>query len=204
MPLIRKPTPHTAAARPDLKGLDSHNADDRWAAARAAAEVPGSSAALAAALRKEQDPRVREAIFTALARIGAPEGVAELVRILRCDDAGLRTGALDALRILSRTQHDFLPGLLQDPDADVRILSCELARGLATEEASMLLANLLGTEREINVCAAAVDVLAEVGGDRALPALAECARRFAHTPFLVFAIKVATDRITAQIPRGRD
>jgi HEAT repeat protein len=204
VPLIRKPIRHTPAALPELKGLESNSADERWAAARAAPEVPGSSVALVTALRKEPDSRVREAMFTALARIGSPEGVAQLVSLLRSDTASLRTGALGALRTLTRNNHDFLPELLQDSDKDVRILSCELARGLAAEEASVLLGDLLRSEREINVCAAAVDVLSEVGGPTALPALAECARRFANAPFLVFAIQVATERISAQIPRARD
>ena len=44
----------------------------------------------------------------------------------------------------------------------------------------------------------AVEVLAEVGGAEALPALARCAERFRGTPFLEFSIKVAADRIRAQ------
>jgi HEAT repeat protein len=158
---------------------------------------------LAAALRKEDDSRVREAIFTALARIGTRESVDELVSVLRSDDASLRTGALDALRIVARAKREFVPGLLRDADPDVRILSCELIRGLAAGEATAMLCELLEVEQEGNVCAAAVDVLAEVGNANALATLAECAKRFADTPFLVFAIKIATDRITAQSTRTR-
>lgn len=207
MPLIRKPVARRARSKLDAKGvikqLASNNHKERWAAARAATKVPGSSAALATALRKEPDPRVREALFTALARIAMPESAEELVSLLRSDDAALRTGALDALRILIPTTHGFLPALLRDSDADVRILSCELARGLSAPEATPLLCALLASEREINVCAAVVDVLAEVGEANALAALAECARRFADIPFLVFAIKIATDRISAQSVRAR-
>jgi HEAT repeat protein len=203
MPLIRKPAaPATAASDPApeciLQGLESNNPEERWSAARAATDRAGNSAALATALRKEDDPRVREAIFTALARIGTNESVDELVSALRSDDASLRTGALDALRIVTGTSRDFVPELLRDADPDIRILTCELARGLGAEEATELLSRLLEVEQQSNVCAAAIDVLAEVGNSKALPALTGCARRFADTPFLVFAIKVATDRINAQ------
>ena len=92
-----------------------------------------------------------------------------------------------------------MPRLLADPDSDVRLLSCELVRGLPEGEANRLLCDLLERETEKNVCAAAVEVLAEIGRPEALPALARCAERFAGDPFLAFGIKVATDRIGAAV-----
>lgn len=201
MPLVRKPTRpaghlKTGAAEV-LTGLGSANPEERWAAARTAAGIPESSAALAAALVRETDQRVREAMFTSLARIGTRDSVAGLLSMLRSDDAALRAGALDVLRSSVIATHELLPQLLSDSDADVRILSCELARSLTSEEASRSLCALLARETEINVCAAAIEVLAEVGNDTALPILAQCAQRFPQVPFLTFAIKLATDRITA-------
>jgi HEAT repeat protein len=180
-----------------LTRLGSADPEERWSAARTAAELPESAGALAAALPRETDPRVREAMFTSLARIGTRDSVAGLLPMLRCDDAALRTGALDVLRSSVIATHELLPQLLSDPDVDVRILSCELARGLASEEATRSLCALLTRETEINVCAAAVEVLAEVGDEAALPVLEQCAQRFAQVPFLTFAIRLATDRITA-------
>jgi HEAT repeat protein len=208
MPLVRKPTgPSPPAAKPEatgsLQGLASSSAEERWAAARAAADVVGGATALAAALRTESDPRVREAMFTSLARIGTPECVDEVVALLRSDNAHLRTGALDALRIMTGGVSEHLPGLLSDPDVDVRILSCELARNLPAKNATSLLCALLAREQEANVCAAAIDVLAEVGTPEALPTLAECAQRFRDSPFLGFAIKIAADRIQSQPPDTR-
>lgn len=201
MPLIRKPTQPTEHLKPGaaevLARLASADPEERWSAARTAAELPESTGALAAALPRESDPRVREAMFTSLARIGTRDSMAGLLPLLRCDDAALRTGALDVLRSSVIATHELLPQLLSDPDVDVRILSCELARGLASEEASRSLCELLIRETEINVCAAAVEVLAEVGNEAALPALQQCAQRFAQVPFLAFAIRLATDRITA-------
>ena len=103
-----------------------------------------------------------------------------------------------------------LPLLLADLDADVRLLSCELARGLPDEDANRLLCQLLEAETEKNVCAAAVEVLAEIGRPEALPALTRCATRFDSDPFIAFSIKVAIDRIVAppssrrrETPRSR-
>jgi len=206
MPLIRKPA--LPAEHPKripgevLGGLLSPDPEERWAAARAAAELPGTSAALAAALAQETDSRVREAMFTSLVRMGTRESIVRVLPMLRSNDSALRTGALDALRSSPIAAHELLADLLNDPDADVRLLSCELARNLPSDEATRSLCALLTREPEINVCAAAIEVLAEVGDQEALPALAQCAQRLAQVPFLVFAIKLARDRITAAGARG--
>jgi len=62
---------------------------------------------------------------------------------------------------------------------------------------------LLAAEQEINVCAAAVDVLAEVGSSDALATLNECARRFGESPFIAFAIEIVIHRITSQSTPAR-
>jgi HEAT repeat protein len=202
MPLVRKPADNSPGPTPDasrvLGLLTSTSADERWAAARVAANVPGGLSAMTAALPAEHDPRVREAMFTSLARHATPESIEALIGLLRSDSANLRTGALDALRITVDASPDLLPRLLSDKDSDVRTLSCELARSLPNAEATRLLCKLLAAEQDINVCAAAVDVLAEVGGVDALACLDECARRFGGSPFIAFAIKIATDRIGSQ------
>ena len=207
MPLVRRPgntsTPPAADARVVLRSLASPLSNERWAAARAAAELEGADAALAEALRTEKDSRVREAILTALAQIGTPVAIESLLSMLRSDSAAQRTGALDALKLV-RTLGAVPSELLRDPDPDVRILSCELARLLPTAEANGLLSELLAEEQNVNVCAAAVDVLAEVGESEALGSLAACAERFRDAPFLAFAINAVSDRIKAKAASTRD
>jgi hypothetical protein len=107
----------------------------------------------------------------------------------------MRTGALDALRSMPDAVLPRLPALLGDPEADVRLLSCEIVRCLPSANATPLLCDLLVREPEANVCAAAVDVLAEIGGPLAEPALRHCADRFPQEAFLGFAIKMAIQRI---------
>jgi len=202
MPLVRKtdkdaPQPQTSAAV-TLSALMQGNPEERWAAARAAATLAGGTQALAAAIRSESDLRVREAMFTSLIRIGTPEAAQAMLPLLRADDANLRTSTLDALRAIPSAAREHLPGLLADGDVDVRILSCEILRGLPAEDATPLLCQLLVSDPEVNVCAAAIDVLAEVGTAEALPALERCAARFPQTPFLGFAARAARDRILSQ------
>lgn len=210
MPLVRKPSsgdPAAAATEPTLQRIrdDLASADEqvRWDAARAASGHGPFSDELARALATETSPRVRVAMFTSLAQTADAPAVAALQALLRSDDANLRIGALDALRLLVRDRPALVDALLADEDADIRILTCELARELPAARATALLVGLLRHESEPNVCAAAIDVLAEAGDASALPVLAECARRFAGTPFLGFAIDVAIQRLRAQTPRSR-
>jgi hypothetical protein len=166
----------------------------------ASGEFRDGTKALAEALKTEADLRVREAIFTSLVRIGSQECVDAVIPCLREDDAALRTGALDALRAMIGAVRPVLPALLADADADIRLLACDLARDLPSTEATRLMCDVLLRETEANVCAAAVDVLADIGGAEALPALQATAARFGDETFLSFAVKVAVERIVAEHP----
>jgi HEAT repeat protein len=201
MPLIR------SAAGATTSGDDGGNAEQllragtseqRWTAARALSGQSKAIGALGAALATETDTTVRVAILTGLARIGTPESAEPILPLVRSDDASLRASALDALRVMPLALEAHLAGLLGDPDADVRVLACDLAREIPAQSATRLLCDLLAREPEVNACAAAVDVLAECGGPECLPTLEACARRFADVPFLLFSLKVAAERIRAQ------
>jgi hypothetical protein len=203
MPLIRKDPPsapptQAQPGRDPFVALVRGAPDERWMAARALASVPGGVEALREALVTETDGRVCEAIFTSLARSATPEAAEAIVASLRSDDAARRTAALDALRAMPAVIEPILPKLLADADPDVRLLICEIVRSLPAGVGTKVLSDLLDRESEVNVCASAVDVLAEIGGPEALPALRRCAARFGHEPFLGFAIKIAAERITAQ------
>ena len=203
MPLIRKepivraePTP--ADPQQATAALRGGTAEERWSAARSLGAQPGAGRVLGEALTEEKDARVREAIFTSLARLASPESVEAVLPLLRSDDSGLRTGALDALRDMIAAVRPHLPALLADNDPDIRVLCCDLVRELPAPDATDLLCAVLEREAEPNVCAAAIDVLAEIGEPPALLALEKCAARFHDQSFLVFAIKVAAERIASQ------
>jgi HEAT repeat protein len=205
MPLVRKtgaaPTPPSGNAASFATALQSGNADERWAAARTAHEIADSVGPLGKALSREQDSRVRAAMFTSLVRLASAQSIEVIQSFLRADDASLRTGALDALQALKGAISPYLPRLLSDEDPDVRLLACELARNIPPAEASRLLCALLDAESQANVCAAAVEILAASGHPDALPALARCEQRFRDNQFLSFAIQVAVDQIRTQSAR---
>ena len=122
--------------------------------------------ALAAALGRETVPRVREAIMTALMRIGDEASVEAMLPYLRSQDAGLRAAAIEALQALPEAIAPFMAPLFGDRDSDVRLLATELARNMKAPDATRLLCDLIEREQHPNVCAAAIDVLAEVGTPR--------------------------------------
>jgi HEAT repeat protein len=204
MPLVRKPaaaplppSPQTESALSDLTAGDP---DKRREAAKLAGSLPEGIAAIGNAVKLEGNARVRATMFTELARHPSSESVEILLALLRSDDAHLRTGALDAVRATEGRWKPYLPALLQDTDADVRVLACDLARHLPDDEASRLLYELLAIEREANVCASAIEVLADVGNANTLPILAKCAERFPDVEFLQYSITTTRERILSQAP----
>jgi HEAT repeat protein len=202
VPLIRssssKEPPAQANAEKVERDLAQGTNDQRWDAARAASGLPNGLQLLGRAMTTENDPRVREAILTSLARIGTSECAEVVLPSLRSDNSQLRTAALDALRAMPTATGLHLPKLLRDSDPDVRLLACDLVRGQPTEDAGRLLSEVLAHDSEANVCAAAVEVLAETGGPSLMPLLAQCAARFPDDPFLAFAIRVAGERLGSQ------
>jgi HEAT repeat protein len=206
MPLVRKPPSGTAIAAPPTPDAEAvfrmlaHGTDDeRWSAARAAAALEASEPALGEALAREKNPRVREALLTSLARIATSASVEIVLPLLRSDDAFVRREGSDALLAMKDAAWPYLAALLQDDDADVRVLACGLARDMPNEEAVHLYCGVLDSDPEANVCAAAVEALAEIAGtDDALPALTRCAERFRATPFLAFSIQIVIDRLRSR------
>ena len=94
MPLIRRETPKAPAQSLDTAQLATvlteGTDEERWAAARSAGEFPEGLSILKDALAREANPRVREAIFTSLARIPTSESVEAVLPYLGSDDASLK------------------------------------------------------------------------------------------------------------------
>jgi len=201
MPLKKRETSDDTAGRApepvDAMVEDLRHADPerRWSAARRLGGRPGAAAALAAALPGEADARIIEAIFTSLIRLGG-ESAPFLLPLLRSDEAALRGGAIEALQAMPAALAPHIEGLLKDPDSDVRIFAVELTRKMPAEQGTALLCRVLDRDDHPNVCAAAVDVLAEIGSADAVPTLERCRARFAQEAFLTFAISQAVDGLS--------
>ncbi len=201
MPLLKRgkpdePTPGPAEPLDALGDLRHADPQRRWSAARALGAQPGAAEPLAAALASETEPRVIEAIFTSLIRRGGAESAAYLLPLLRSDEAALRGGAIEALQTMPAELAPHIAELLRDPDSDVRIFAVELTRKMPPAQAAPWLCEMLDRETHPNVCAAAVDVMADIGSRDAIPHLERCRGRFAQQPFLPFAISVAIETLS--------
>jgi HEAT repeat protein len=175
--------------------LVSDDASARRQAARALAAMPEATALLCARLEVEPSASVRSIIFTGLIAHPSPAAVEGLTPFLRCEDVGLRNAAIDALQ---KMPHEVIPCmdlLLADPDSDVRIMAVNILGLLQHPAAPARLLLVAIDDPHVNVCAAALDALAEVGEPEAIPMLELVAHRFPDVPFIKYAVATAVRRI---------
>ena len=178
-----------------LELLNSSDAVNRRQAVHNLDSFPEADEALCAHLAEESDPAVQEAIFTVLIKHGGREVVKGLIPYLRSSDAALRNKAVEALQALPKDIEPHVESLLVDDDPDVRIFTINIIGNLSHPSAPVWLQAVLERDDNINVCATAVDVLAEVGTGEQIPTLQALAERLADEPFITFAVNTAIKRI---------
>lgn len=180
-----------------LRQLADPQPQVRRHAARDLAAHPDAAEALGRALAAEADAAVREALFTSLTSLASEPAAQALVPLLRSEDAALRNGAIEALAGMPAAAAACMDRLLTDVDADVRIFAVNLLGELRHPEVPRWLGQVLRQDTQVNVVAAAVEVLTEVGSAQELPALRAARERFAGEAFIDFAIELAITRIEA-------
>lgn len=178
-----------------LQQLSDADPRQRRLAARDLSAFPASARRLGEVLAAETDVSVRDALFNSLSQIASEDAVQALLPLLRTDDAGLRNGAIEALATMPQAVAPCIDHLLQDADADVRIFAVNLLGELRHAEVPRWLLQVLQREPHVNVVAAALELMAEVGTAGDLPALRAVRARFEHDPFIQFAADIAISRI---------
>jgi HEAT repeat protein len=185
----------------DERGLIAQLCDPspalRRRAARDLAAHPDAALILGERLGLETEPSVREALFTALTLHPSEAAAGILLSLLRTEDAGLRNGAIEALSAMPEAVGPQMTSLLRDPDSDVRIFTVNLLIDLRHAQVRPWLLQVLREETHVNVIAAAIEVLAEVGTAAELPALRAAHERFSDEAFIGFATEIAIERIEA-------
>ncbi|MFL9829047.1 HEAT repeat domain-containing protein, partial [Rhodoplanes sp. SY1] len=86
--------------------------------------------------------------------------------------------------------------LLSDTDSDVRIFAVNVLFSLRHPRVPQLAWDVIRTDPHVNVCAAAVDVLAELGTSEMHGDLEALVQRFPDEPFLRFAVSAAMKQIS--------
>jgi hypothetical protein len=181
--------------RVDLKSADTAT---RRRAAHAMAEFPSAVPAMCAHLAGEGNLSVRSIIFTGLIVRKSSTTVAGLLPLLASEDANLRNGAIEALQQMPDEVAPFVEAMLADQDADVRIFTIDVLAALPHPMVPRWLRRVVTSDPHVNVCAQALDALAEVGEPDAIPALEALAVRFPDVAFIKFAVDATIRRI-----RGR-
>ena len=203
MPLIRPREPARDEGRPapdapadDVAALRARTAAARRAAVQRLEGQPGGIDALCRHLPDETAASVREAILAVLLRHRSVEVVTALLPLLRSEDAALRNAAIEGLAEMPDEVAPHIDTLLADPDNDVRIFAANLLSLLPHRRAGEWLRVALADPHP-NVCAAAIDGLAEIGDAAAAAALAAVPARFPGNALLAFAADIAARRIRA-------
>ncbi|WP_075791407.1 HEAT repeat domain-containing protein [Massilia putida] len=160
-----------------------------------AGERTGRVPGLLAALDAETDLAARSAILGTLAAIGSEEAVAGLADCMRSEDAGLRNAAIDVLRGLPAQVAPVLAHLIVDPDRDVRVLAVGILEALRHPQVEEWLLHLIEADSDMNVCGAALDVLADIATPVAAGPVERLLARFEDEPYIWFAGRFVLSRI---------
>ncbi len=173
--------------------------DDDWSirrqAAFALAQHPEATEILAERWQREPEPQVRHAIVTSLVQMATAEVADIFLQALGSDEPEWRNQAIIALQQLPQWVEPQLDRLLSDQDTDVRIMTVTLLASLPIPSVEHWLIRVLEHDQHVNVCAAAIDILGEVGSEQSMAALQAVSRRFEHEPFIAFAAELALKRI---------
>lgn len=181
-----------------IADLASDDTSMRRRAAQALARTPEAVAVICAHLANESSFSVRSIILTGLIVHKSPAVVRGLLPLLGSEDANLRNGAIEALQQMPDEVAPHVEAMLADPNSDVRIFAVDVLSALPHPMVPEWLRRVVTLDPHVNVCAAAVDALAEAGQPEVIPALEQLADRFADVAFIQFAADAAIRRI-----RGR-
>jgi len=166
----------------------------RWAA-RDLIYYPEASATLVGRLPLEPEPSVRGVILTTLTKIGGPLAVEGLVDCLRAEDAALRNEAIEAMKSFPDEVGPIVQRLLVDPDSDVRIFAVNILDSLNHPETESWLIDVMDRDSQVNVCSAALDLLAEVGTPASTQAVVRLKDRFVGEPYIQFTVALVLKRL---------
>lgn len=172
--------------------------DDAMQRRRAARDLGGCVDALPAlehALARETVTATRQTMLTALMSMDDERVATMLLPMLRSDDVALRNDVIEVLQSLPGLVAPHMSSLLEDEDSDVRIFAVNILESLRHPDVPRWLQAVIEHDEHVNVCAAAVDVLTDVGDVSALPALDRLPQRFPDHPFIHFAANMAAEGI---------
>ena len=146
-------------------------------------------------LQREENTAVREAILNSLLRLRDPSIISGLADCLRSENVALRNDVIEVFKQLGSQAEPVLRALLADTDPDVRIFAVNILISERYSDAEQWAIEVIERDAHVNVCAAAVDLLCEVGTEASIDPLLRLKTRFVHEAYIQFAINLALKRI---------
>jgi hypothetical protein len=201
MPLIRSqvrevavPQAPLGSDRPLEEQLRSADTSVRLEAVRRAARA-GDVDLLVGTLKSEGGSLVREAILTSLARLADARAIAALSQLIGDEDPWLRNGVIETLSSMGDEVVDCLAPMLDSEDHHIRIYVLTVLRMIKNPRAAMVALKTAQCDANVNVCAAALEVVAASGSPDLIRQLRLVPDRFPNQPYLAFAARAALSRI---------
>jgi HEAT repeat protein len=150
---------------------------------------------LLARLHDAQSAPTRSALLEALVARRSAVEVQGLLKLLRTQNGFLRIAVVEALQQMPELVHGEIDALLRDEDPEVRIFTIALLETLDHPAIRRWLLAVLEQDANPHVCAAAIDLLGEVGDHSAVAPLRAVKARFPGVGVVAFAVDVALGQI---------
>ena len=195
VPVANRRSPVAADRRDPAAQLLDASPQVRRRAAQSLAIDEQNRMLLVQRLADEDSPVVRSAILEGLVTLGSGAVVELLFPLLRSASSPLRAGVIEALQQLPDQVAPYIDRLLQDGDPEVRMSTISALESLHHPLVGHWLIAVLQRDPEVKVCAAAADLLGEVGDHSAVPPLRAVKARFPRDSFIQFAADVALGQI---------
>ena len=175
--------------------LEDFNVTARRHAAQKIVTCQDGATALIGRLQREDNTAVREAILNSLLRMRDPSIVSGLADCLRSENVALRNDVIEVFKQLGSQAAPVLRALLADTDPDVRIFAVNILISERYSDTEQWAIEVIERDAHVNVCAAAVDLLCEVGTEASIDPLLRLKTRFVHEAYIQFAADLALKRI---------
>lgn len=175
--------------------LDSPSSSERRWAARDLAKYKEASPYLLKVLQNEKDISVREVILSSLLDLRDEIAVKGLIELLKSDDALLRNEVIETLKEMPEEVVPHIEKLINSEDSDLRIFAINIMESLRHPKVLEWLKQILDKEKNVNVLANALDLVAEVGTDEFIPLIEKIKENFKDEPYIQFVSDLAIGRI---------
>ncbi|MEO0274673.1 MAG: HEAT repeat domain-containing protein [candidate division WOR-3 bacterium] len=178
-----------------ISQLDNPSASERRWAARDLAQYSEASPYLLKFLQKERDISVREVILSSLLAIKDEVAIKGLIDLLNSDDALLRNEVIETLKEMPEEVAPYIEKLINQDNSDLRIFAINIMESLRHPKVLVWLKEILEKDKNVNVIANALDLVAEVGTEEFLPLIEKVKDTFKDEPYIQFVADLAIGRI---------